>query len=167
MAVEEDYEALIDTLLKFRNLVSPKTPVIGCSLDNRQAAIVKESLWGRLLNLGQKEWDLNVVGSISTGLVVACNVFHYSPNPVLWLANVLRSCKLFCIQDLVLRHRGPQSLGNDGDKVRYVLGDMPIPSGFDLSPYQDRLLYYRCYDAGSFRTKQTCVNFIAVLKGQL
>lgn len=71
-------------------------------------------------------WDLNDYNRAKFDLLVAMNVFHYSNNPDIWFDNVLRSCRVFWMQDINSRKRGKDGgeLCNDGDSVRYYYGDV-------------------------------------------
>lgn len=67
-------------------------------------------------------WNLNRSNENYYDLILACNVFHYAPDPQLWFTNVMKSCDAFWIQDLINRNRGSSfkhQFGDDNDCMRY------------------------------------------------
>lgn len=175
MAVKEDYDNLRVAIRRWleQSDRKPGGVILTLSPDDTQERIIYDEIgtatYQRFL---QRHWDLNEPwpGGEKPELTIACNVFHYSPNPALWFANVLGACKELWLQDLVWRPRGTSQLGVDGDKARYCLGNLPIQSNatyFNLNLIKDRILDYWTYDAGSLRAHRTMVNFVARLKGDL
>jgi hypothetical protein len=164
MAVDQDYEACERYFLKWSK--EPVSKIIGLSLNDRQCRIVS-NLYPRaeFLRWRVSDWDLNNQGRELTDLVVACNVFHYSPDPGRWFSNVLGCCKRFWIQDLLFRHRGENGLGPDGDKMRYTFGPDTRAGVFDLSMLGPALLDFHAYDAGSLDSGRLTLNFVACLRG--
>lgn len=164
MAVAGDYEACEQQFLRWS--AHPVKKVIGLSLDERQRRIVQKLYpFAQLLDFRVKDWDLNEPGKEAADLVVACNVFHYSPDPLKWFTHVLACCKQFWIQDLLFRHRGKDGLGPDGDRTRYSYGPDGRSNTFDLSVLGDRLLDFEAYDAGSMDCKRLTLNFVARIRG--
>ena len=67
-------------------------------------------------------WNLNRSNENYYDLILACNVFMYSPDPQLWFINVMKSCDVFWIQDIINRNRGSSfthQFGDDNDCMRY------------------------------------------------
>jgi hypothetical protein len=163
MAVPEDYAAL-QRLVKLRGTGISK--VLACSPDDRQIEILQPL--GLLVCVGKETWDLSKECSGKFDIIVACNVFHYSQDPMAWFCNALKACRELWIQDLFCRNRGFNGLGSDGDQTRYgwhaAIAGTPT---FNLNQVEQQLLYCEYYDAGSFRSRQTCVNFAAAFKGNL
>lgn len=165
MATKQDYAQLTILSKRLRD-----QSIIGCSLDTMQLRILRAKVGFRVSNFTQDQWDLNNPAPKTADIVVACNVFHYSPNPTIWFDNVFRSCQEFWMQDLFSRRRGSptEEFGTDGDCCRYAFGtSVTCAKTFNLEVYRDRLLEYYTYDAGSFEGGYTLVNFIARFEGDL
>lgn len=167
MAVEQDYPALVDASI---HVPRPIQNVIMLSPNDEQYRLIREEFTGSTIySLKKASWDLNNPTDDTADLIVACNVFHYSKNPTLWFQHVFAACKFFLIQDLISRKRnGNNELGDDGDATRYdwrssSQKNHPV---FDLVVFEDRLLHFQAYDAGS-RDGNHMVNFAAVFKGDL
>lgn len=110
----------------------------------------------RLFVATRSTWDLNEPFPSAAGvdLVIASNVFHYSPNPELWFHNVLKMTRFLLLQDLIFRRRSasPSGLCDDGDKVRYCLRARGITSEFaaayDLSALDSRISAFKEFAGG-------------------
>jgi len=110
----------------------------------------------RLLVATRGTWDLNrpfpARGRVD--LVVASNVFHYSPEPERWFENVLGMTRYFIIQDLVSRTRStaPDGLCDDGDRMRYSYSSAGVKSDFaaayDLSAQAEHIQTFERFDGG-------------------
>ena len=120
------------------------------------------------------DWNLNNSNDAKYDLIIACNVFHYSPNPDLWFNNVLNSCRYFWIQDLIDRYRAGdhqlQSKDPVGDSMRYSY--LPnykseYSESFDLSLYRPYILSFVAYKATPpiEYPSSTCLHFICFMKG--
>jgi hypothetical protein len=114
-------------------------------------------------------WDLNYPSIKCWDLVVAQNVWHYSPRPLLWFRNAFAACRDLWVQDLIDRWRGePDGLGPDGDTMRYCL--LPgyrssHPVSFDLCWVGNgHLLDFRQYHGGG-TPERPAKHFLAWLKG--
>lgn len=167
MAVEQDYPALVNASYQ---VPRPIRNVIMLSPNDRQYRLIRDAFSDSMIySLKKESWDLNVITNHAANLIIACNVFHYSPNPGLWFENVFAACKYFLIQDLISRRRGgDRELGDDGDAMRYGWGeptrqDYPV---FDLAVFEKRMLHFHAYNTGSSNTGQM-VNFAAVFQGDL
>ena len=56
-------------------------------------------------------------------MLVASDVFMYSPDPAKWFRHVLAACECFLMIDVVRRRRSEDSeFGPDGDCMRYAIG---------------------------------------------
>lgn len=165
MAVDEDYTICRSAFSRWAEQILPSGRVLVCSPDVRQLEILKLALPdASIVPLGATQWDLNHPCPTTANLIVACNVFHYSPDPHLWFRNVFAACRHFWLQDLFLRYRGPEGLGEDGDRARYGLG---VGGCTDLAAYTGRLLDYTMYDGGSYSNLRTTVHFVASFRGDL
>ena len=117
----------------------------------------------------KEDWDLNKKIKDKYDIIIAMNVFHYSPDPELWFNNVFNSCKQFWIQDLVSRKRGTlkdTELDQDGDSARYqFLPDIhsTLLDAFDVNFYKDRILYLKTYKGD----KDGSLHFMCKLKGDI
>jgi len=92
---------------------------------------------------------------------------HYSPVPNVWLDNLLNSCRLLVIQDLIDRRRGGRlgQLADDGDTMRYSFVTNGVHSSYecayDLSQHADKLRYLDVYS-----TRDSARHFCAVFQGE-
>lgn len=100
-------------------------------------------------------WDLNhsFPSSGTVDLVVASNVFHYSPVPAVWFRNVLRMTRTFVLQDLVFRRRSARGeLCEDGDAMRYSYRARGVhaehPRAYDLGEVDGDIEYFATYEGG-------------------
>lgn len=176
MATVEDYEACRTYWAKWAKKFSPKT-ILSCSGNSTQVATLQAMFpSAEVTNWGIERWSLDYACQIQSDVIVACNVFHYAPNPALWFKNCLSACKYLWLQDLFSRPRGEQgreiSSSDAGDSTRYGYGNVfssnaPVDTAFDLATYQERLQDLQFYDAGSFRDGKALINFVACLKGDL
>lgn len=179
MAVKEDYDNLAVAARRWGKDFPQGMSVAVLSPDQTQMVKLAENLSSSIFFvLREQEWDLNKpypANLTKPRVIVACNVFHYSPAPELWFRNCFEACKEFWLQDLVHRPRGGEirgglvQMGKDGDHSRYRLGPnfLEYPATFDILQFQERLLDYWVYDAGSFRDKRTMINFMARFRGDL
>jgi hypothetical protein len=173
MAVPQDYAACQRKWPIWRDRLEMSVQsVVNLSPDSKQAGILRSMFPSAdIMEKTIGNWDLNEPATFSCGLVVACNVFHYSPNPTLWFQNVFKVCHWFWMQDLCLRDRGGcNGRGLDGDQVRYAYGGLPSSSKFDLcalKDIKDRITDIHFYDAGSKESGKLCLNFVACFRGDL
>jgi peptidoglycan/xylan/chitin deacetylase (PgdA/CDA1 family) len=132
---------------------------------------VEGPLFPRATKLSRRRWDLNEAGSRRYDLLVAANVFMYSPAPDRWFRHVLSACKYFLMLDIVRRRRGSNSeFGGDGDQMRYALGEARprVSKYFDLASLGDnRLLGYRIYPGGPNAQDDDPLHVIALFRGDL
>lgn len=175
MAVKEDYDNLAVAARRWGESGFPQgMSAVVLSPDQTQMKKLEENLPKSVFfPLQKSNWDLNQpypANLAKPRVIIACNVFHYSPNPFLWFNSVFAACKEFWIQDLFWRPRGHnKQLGDDNDQKRYSLGEF-LPNSdiyFNLHTIKGRILDYWIYDAGSLRANRTMINFMARLKGDL
>jgi hypothetical protein len=115
-------------------------------------------------------WNLNKPARRRFDLLVAANVFMYSPDPARWFRHVLASCRYFLLLDLVRRRRSEGvEFGPDGDCMRYAVGGARprTESQFDLNSLDNRLLGYRTYYGGANSHDANPLHFLALLRGDL
>jgi len=155
---EINHRALAQAMAFFKQ-TAPRAPVnlmlLSPSIDD--VAFVKQQFPGsRLLVATRDTWDLNQAfpGSGGVDLVLASNVFHYSPDPGRWFSNVLAMTRYFILQDLIFRRRStaPDGLCNDGDAVRYSFHSRGVESAFaaayDLSRVEATFEMFSAFDGG-------------------
>lgn len=120
--------------------------------------------------LPRRKWDLNRPSKKRFDVLIASNVFMYSPDPARWFRNVMASCKYLLILDPIRRKRTAESeLGSDGDQVRFSVGDEQprIDHIFDLQALGDRLLAYKTFYGGSSPNDEDPMHVVALIKGDL
>jgi hypothetical protein len=130
----------------------------------------ERALFPKATILTRKDWDLDERRpDLRFDTIIACNVFHYAPDPTRWFNNVTASCRAFLLTDLIRRKRSAEpELGHDGDCMRYVIGsEEPVtPARFDLNSFGDRLLGYLTF-AGAANEYGQAMHFLALVRGQL
>lgn len=180
MATPQDYEVYRRVWPKWAEICLPSTNgrILLCSPDKVQFSITQLFYANHLLmQRSESEWNLNSPWlEDPVDVIIACNVFHYSYDPIKWFDNCFSACKFLWLQDLFSRPRGHNgtelSKDDPSDMTRYGLGgvfssNVPVDTAFDLAMYKDRLLAYEVYDAGSFRECKALINFVACFRGDL
>jgi hypothetical protein len=133
---ELNHRALGLVIAKLRELEphGPRTLLLHSPSDDDIAFLRAQFPKARLLVATRGTWDLErpfpARGRVD--LVVASNVFHYSPDPARWFENVLAMTRYFIVQDLVSRRRStaPDGLCDDGDRMRYSYSTEGVESDF-------------------------------------
>ncbi len=153
-----NHRALAQVLAAFRELEprGPDTLLLLSPSEEDIAFLRGQFPRARLLLATRGIWDLNrpFPSPGRVDLVVASNVFHYSPDPERWFSNVLGMTRYFIIQDLVSRRRStaPDGLCDDGDRMRYSFVNRGIRSEFaaayDLSAQEGHLKAFFTFDGG-------------------
>ncbi len=155
---ELNHRALGEVIAKLRELEprGPRTLLLLSPSDEDIDFLRGQFPNARLLVATRGNWDLNqpFPARARVDLVVASNVFHYSPEPERWFANVLGMTRYFIIQDLVSRRRStaPDGLCDDGDRMRYSYSSEGIESDFagayDLAAQARRIHAFLRFDGG-------------------
>lgn len=130
----------------------------------------ERKLFPKAVSLPRWRWDLNRPSRQRFDLLVACNVFMYSPDPALWFRNVLASCRYFLLLDLIRRQRDSHDeFGSDGDRMRYAVGDERprVARHFDLTSLGDRVVGYRTFFGGANAQDNTPQHVVALIRGDL
>lgn len=130
----------------------------------------EKTLFPKATGLPRWKWDLNKPSRKRFDVLLAANVFMYSPDPDRWFRNVLASCNYFIMLDLIRRRRDENSeFGSDKDCMRYgVREERPrTDEFFDLHTLGDRLLSYKTFFGGSNPTDEAPVHVLALIKGDL
>jgi hypothetical protein len=167
MAVQEDYKALEELASRRRTACLDYHKILLCSPSSKQLSLIKKLFTYKQVSTSNIDtWDFSQPCLTKTDLLIIQNVFHYSPDPELWFENCIAGCKELWVQDLMIRPRGPNGLGEDGDKMRYRF-HQPVPETFDLKVLEDRMHEFWFYDAGTLRAGLTCINFITAMRGDL
>ncbi len=115
-------------------------------------------------------WDLNEPGDRRFEMLVASDVFMYSPDPAKWFRHVLAACECFLMIDVVRRRRSEDSeFGPDGDCMRYAIGrDRPrVEPHFDLGGLGDKLLGSHTYYGGANEFDDEPLHVVALFRGDL
>lgn len=98
-------------------------------------------------------------------MVLMCNVFMYSQDPVRWLSNISKKCKWLLIQDIIRAKRMPDAeLGSDGDSSRYgfpTYGEIPRIDYFNLEDYDVMDVIF--YSDGDGPGGADCRKFVALI----
>jgi hypothetical protein len=127
-------------------------------------------LFPRAVRIPRWKWDLNRPSRRRFDVLVAANVFMYSPDPARWFRNVLASCRWFLLVDPVRRRRSEvDEFGTDGDGMRFAVGsERPRIDGFfDLGSFGDRLLAWRTYYGGANPFDDAPLHVVALIRGDL
>jgi hypothetical protein len=130
----------------------------------------ERTIFPRAKSLPRWRWDLNKPGRRRFDLLVAANVFMYSPDPARWLRHVLASCKYFLLLDLVRRKRGADGeFGPDGDCMRFAIADARprVEHHFDLNRLGDRLLGHHTFEGGANVYDRSPLHVVALFRGDL
>ena len=143
--------------------------------DGQQLDIMRELFpAAEVGNCTREMWDLNERGRSNHSLIVAMNVFMYSPDPDLWFSNVFRQCQYLWVQDPVCGRRGAVELGDgptgDGDAMRYGFDPLlktRLPHGYDLSKHQERLIRLCAYRLDVPKDLPYGLSHMAFLRGDL
>lgn len=119
---------------------------------------------GNLITINQEDWDILTGRNGFFGLLCFFNVFHYMDDPVKAFENVLNSCRYLLVQDLMIRNRGTDIFGADGDCMRYSYKDIKsnFEGAFDLSVMKNRIVFFIPY-VENFQS----LHFISLIKGNL
>ena len=136
----------------------------------RRAATSEFLVFPNATALPRRDWDLNEPGDRRFEMLVASDVFMYSPDPGRWFRHVLAACRCFLMIDLVRRRRSEDSeFGPDGDCMRYAIGgDRPrVEPHFDLAGLGDKLLGCRTYYGGANEFDDEPLHVVALLRGDL
>jgi hypothetical protein len=119
--------------------------------------------------LGRADWDLDHSRrDLRFDLIIACHVFHYTPDAASWLSNVRASCRALLMFDLVSRKRSADSeFGPDGDRMRYAIGaHRPRVPHYELNGLGDVLLAHHVF-AGQPNEHGTAKHLLALIRGEL
>jgi hypothetical protein len=176
---ELNHRALGAVIAKLRELEphGPDTLLLLSPSDDDIAFLHDQFPKARLLVATRGLWDLNqpFPGPGRVDLVIASNVFHYSPEPERWFANVLGMTRYFIIQDLVTRRRStaPDGLCDDGDRMRYSYSNLGIRSDFarayDLAAQSRHVQTFTSFEGGRNEHHapplSAPVHYCALLKG--
>lgn len=130
----------------------------------------ERALLPRARVIARRDWDLSRPrADLEFDLIVACHVFHYSPEPARWLDNVMHSCSAFLMADLIRRRRSASSeFGLDGDCMRYAIaGHRPVIAGFfDLDGLGASLLAHHVFQ-GARNEYGSALHLLALIEGHL
>ena len=110
------------------------------------------------------QWDILKPNALRTDLIYASMVMHYIPDPATAFRNMMASCKLLLIQDLIRRDRSTDGteFGSDGDCMRYAFKTERPSSGvegFDLESLGLEIKYFKAYTDNDVNR-----HFIALIK---
>jgi hypothetical protein len=164
----EDYEQLREISPFFDDL--PSVGVLS-PRHSRVVSRVRDSelrLFPMAKAISRRQWDLNDPGSREFDLLVAANVFMYSPSPWQWFEHVLARCSYFLLVDLVRRKRAADDeFGPDGDRMRYAIGDEQprVADFFDLVLLDGQVLGWRTFYGGANEFDESPMHFMALLRG--
>jgi hypothetical protein len=146
-----------------------------CLLSPTQANIgmtCGTSEWGYFHNLfhdvtvlTEHDWDLNHERDYKFDIIVANNILMYSKTPKLWFDNIMNSCKMLLIQDIMKRQRSSNSeYGNDGDSTRYSIGKYSyFNDTLNISQLKYRIIRSCIYNGNASEYEQSPRHFISLI----
>lgn len=155
---EINHRALAQVIAQFRELEprAPSSVLLLSPSDDDIEFLRRQFPAARLLVATRGTWDLAepFPADGRVDLVVASNVFHYSPHPERWFSHVLAMTRYFIVQDLISRRRSsaPDGLCDDGDRMRYSFTSRGVRSEFacayDLSGHEASVRVFMPFDGG-------------------
>ncbi len=162
----EDLNKLNDALklIRMQNIIYARSVAIHSPWDAQIEAI--ELCLGFKPDIITKE-DWNVLDASFDkhyDLLFFSNVLMYVNDPFVALHNIFKSCRYLLLQDLIIRDRGDQIFGTDGDCMRFSHGDFVSNYGFafDLKKELYPTVFFIPYiDDGQY------LHFITLIKGDL
>jgi hypothetical protein len=123
------------------------------------------SIFDQLSVLSRDDWDLNKKSDYKFDIIVANNILHYSKSPQLWIDNLMNSCDLLLVQDLMKRKRSNKSeYGNDGDSMRYSFDNYQyFDKPFNLSNLKYKITNSYIYDGDVNEYDKSPKHFISLI----
>jgi hypothetical protein len=120
--------------------------------------------------LSRRRWNLDQPGQRRFDLLIASNVFMYSPDPGRWFRHVLACTRYFLQLDPIRRRRSATGeFGADADRMRFRIGDARprVERHFDLGDLGDRLLGFHTYFGGANTWDDDPLHVVALFRGDL
>lgn len=132
------------TMVKEMGIVKAEEGIAIHSAWTEQTEAMKYVFGNTVKVLSKNEWDIKD-GKLKSmlGLLVFCNVFMYIDQPAIAFGNVLGSCKYLLIQDIIIRNRGLNIFGGDGDCMRYEYHELN-----ELNSNYAKSNYTKAFDIG-------------------
>lgn len=134
------------------------------SCNDSQISVIKDIIQMTPEAITKNEWDITQNKYNYFDLLCFFNVFMYIDNPKIAFNNVFNSCKYLLIKDVIIRDRGDNILGDDGDSMRlsYKKLRSNFKNSFDLSIFKKRIIFFIPYI-----DNQIHIHFICLMKGNL
>lgn len=109
------------------------------------------------------KWHLNNTHNESYDILILANVLMYCNSPTLAINNIFNSCKYVLIQDVIIRNRGENIFGTDGDCMRYCHGEIKsnFDKAYDLAFWRRREVFFIPY------FERENLHFITLMKGNI
>lgn len=100
--------------------------------------------------LTERNWNIYNENNNKYDVLFLSNVLMYISNPKKVIQNLLKSCKYLMIQEPIIRYRGLNEIGGDGDVMRYSYKEhkAKLKNAFDLDSMNLRVLYEKVYMDG-------------------
>ena len=154
----------IDRFIHDRNEISPNLKV-GVLSPIPDEYNYYSNFFKDISVITKNEWDLNYSSDYNFDIIIASNVFHYSNNPQKWIDNIMNSCNLFLIQDLMKRQRDRSSeFGDDGDSVRYSFDKhVYFNNAFNLSKIKYKIINSYIYNGDVNEYDPTPKHFVCLM----
>jgi len=170
-----DVEQLEIFFSSISHIIGKINKAVMCSPDPREISLVRRHFRAdNVVELDRKAWDINKTCPEESDMVMACNVFMESPDPLLWINNACARTKWFVILDNCISHRGNiqgETAVSIGDVMRYTMPPIMVaklPTAFDLNTISDRIIKIVPYDLESHcgvEGYHKATSFIALIKG--
>lgn len=126
---DHDVEAIEELILSIPKEIKINS-VAAVSGESMEIDLCKRLLNVDLKCISEKEWNLynECDFKLNVDLMLACNTFMCSKNPLLWLQNIAKVSKYIILQDLssAARGQGKITAPDSGDFMRYSVSSFNI-----------------------------------------
>lgn len=159
----EDLKQLSQSLKVIKKMGVIQSVTLHSGWEDQRKAIVKHM---EIIphEIGIDTWEVMNKTKLKQDLLVFCNVLMYVREPYVALKNIFASCKYLLLQDIIIRNRGENIFGDDGDCMRYSFGEIKSNyiMAFNLKMFENRVVFFNPYIDDNKN-----LHFITLMKGDL